>query len=169
MRLSGDAFGEIEIPNEGGFWKRDGIVRGKTMNRSLFVGEGLGDDAGGPSLLPRAAALLADVDALDAGGREAIRADFERDPAGGTASDYARFHLEELGEAGLAELFAPGPVPTTEEGVLAKLELCGISVHRAESGFSVVLDYSIGRTVTDQLIAVKLDETGGVVRLSMES
>jgi len=136
-------FGEVAVGSDGAYVTRDMPVGARSLTRSLFVGLELDADQ---ALLDRAASLVDTVAALDSRARAAIEADADEVP------DYVSFHLEELDEGVLREIFGAARSAIDRATFLARLDLVGVGVHAREpDGFSLVLDYSIGRAHTDQV------------------
>jgi len=139
-------FGRVEVAGDA-YVQRETTVGARSMQRSLYVG-----DLAQPAL-DQAATLIDTADALDARAREAIRA-----YDGDVVTDFIAFHNDELGLGLSATDFH------------ARLDLVGINIHpREPDGFSIVFDYSLGRSVSDQLLAVRLDARGTVAAVSHES
>lgn len=153
------SFGEVALAADGAYVTREVSLGSRSMPRSLFLGMEL-DQA----LLDRAAAVIDTLPTLDLRAREAIAANTDNMPA------YVTFHLEELDDDVLRQLFDADRSAIGRAAFLAKLELVGVNVHhRPESAFSLVLDYSLGRSYTDQLLAVAFDMRGHVLAVTHES
>jgi hypothetical protein len=162
-------FGDLVVEvADAGYCERETVVGSRVLKRSLFVGADLATDE---DLLSLGASLVDTLDTLDARAREAIRV--ENEGGDGTVRGYAEFHLEELDADVLMQIFGhetPERSAIDRGTFLAKLDLIGISVHaRAPSGFSLVLDYSLGRSHTDQVLAVTFDMEGRVLAVNHES
>jgi len=151
--LETKVFGCVDVLGDA-YVQRETTIGSRTLSRSLYVGDLVDQPA-----LDRAAALVDTADTLDARAREAIRAQHDGEPnVTDLVHDFIAFHLEEL-DLDLSAL-----------DFLARLDLVGISIHpREPDGFSIVLDYSLGRSVSDQLLAVRFDARGTAVAVSHES
>lgn len=157
-----ERFGRVVVKSGGAYLKcvKPEVLLGpRAVERSFFIGESL--DQG---RLDRAAALLDTLETLDARAREAIAA--ERDDVPG----YIEFHLEELDGGVLREAFAMDPSAVDRATFLARLDLVGVAIHAQKpAAFELVLDYSLGRQYSDQLLAVHFDVKGRAVCVSYES
>lgn len=152
-------FGNVVV-KAGAFERRETSLGARVLTRSLFIGDEFDD----PALLDRAASLLDTGETLDRRAREAI--DAEDDDVSG----YVAFHLDELEDDVLREIFGAERAAIDRAALLAKLDLVGVAIHaQAPAGFSLVLDYSLGRSVSDQLLAVSFDMEGRAVQVSHES
>jgi Protein of unknown function (DUF2004) len=155
-------FGEVVIAEDGAYVSHVAAADGRTRTPSLFIGAGL-DQA----RLDLAASRLDGIAGLDTRARDAISADLDRD-ADGVVASFVAFHLEELDVDARRTIFGDAEVPS-HRSTLARLDLVGVAIHAAPSGFSLVLDYSFDRRRTDALLAVSYDENGRLVRVSHES
>ena len=155
-------FGRVVVKSDGAYVKRakpEVLLGPRAVERSLFIGESL--DQG---RLDRAAALLDTLETLDARARKAIAA--ERDDVPG----YIEFHLAELDDGVLRKIFAMDPSAVDRATFLARLDLVGVALHAEKpAAFELVLDYSLGRKYSDQLLAVHFDVKGRAVCVSYES
>ena len=152
-------FGEVDVAADGAYVTREVAAGERTLTRSLFLGMELGQ-----GILDRAAALVDTLRALDVRAREIIETNADNVPG------YVSFHLEELDAGVLRELFGAERASIGREAFLARLDLVGVSVHAAPpEGFSLVLDYSVGRSVTDQILAVRFDMEGRALAVNHES
>jgi hypothetical protein len=152
-------FGDVAVAADGAYVTRPVSLGSRSITRSLFIGMELDQ-----RLLDRAARLVDTLETLDARARRAIEADTSDAPA------YVVFHLEELEVSILREIFGAERSAISREAFLARLDLVGVGVHSvAPDAFSVVLDYSVGRTHTDQLLAVRFDAEGRAMGVSHES
>ena len=82
---------------------------------------------------------------------------------------YLAFHREELDPETLRTALRADPAGLDDAAMLAQLDLVGVARHADDDTFSLVLDYSLGRAVTDQLLAVKHGPDGSVTDTSHES
>ena len=95
------------------------------------------------------AGMLDDVAGCDARARQAIRADLDA-----VVRDYFDFD-------------GADDLPQAPETFLAALHLVRIGLHPDEPG--AVFDYTVGRDLTDQLVAVTFDGNGTVTGVAVES
>jgi hypothetical protein len=152
-------FGDVVVATDGAYVTREVSLGSHSITRSLFLGMDL-DQA----LLDRAASLVDTLETLDARAREAIEANADDVPG------YVAFHLEELDDGVLREIFHADRSTISRTAFLARLDLVGVGVHaRPPDAFSLVLDYSVGRSFTDQILAVRFDTEGRAVAVSHES
>ena len=108
-----------------------------------------------------AAALpfVTDVTGFDALARQAMRDD---------GDDLVRDYLDFDGaEDMLRAVFGSGDVDTG--AFLAAMRLVRIGLHPEDPGAAAVFDYTLGRDLTDHLVAVTFDGTGAVTRVAVES
>lgn len=152
-------FGDLVLESDGdGFVRREIAVNGRTATCSLFV-----NGTVPVALLGRAAALVDTLDLLDARARDSLRSELAGDT---DVASFLQFHLDELSASELHERFGDDLAPSS---VLAALDLVGVAVHGKEATFEVVLDYSVGRALSDQLLAVRFDDDGQPRGVSHES
>lgn len=158
-------FGDLDVDGSDSLYVvRRTTVSGVTRDRGLYVSdEVLSDDAAFAAALAR----LDDTDALDARARAAIAATFT-DPDDGTVRDFLDFHLEELEPEVLARLVGV-EVPPDRATLLASIALLGFAIHPRANGAEIVVDYGVGRDVSDQVLAVAFEPSGAVRRVSHES
>ncbi|MEJ7597472.1 MAG: DUF2004 domain-containing protein [Kofleriaceae bacterium] len=158
--LASRLFGEVPLGDDGGFVTRALELGARTIERSLYVGDKIGSD---PTSLLLAQALLERLESLDVQARAALRARLAAETsADEMIGSYLAFHREELDPAAL------GGAGQDDAALLARLDLVGVAVHGTADEF-FVLDYSFGRAVTDQLLAVKHDAGGAITDLTHES
>jgi hypothetical protein len=152
-------FGEVGVAADGAYVTREVAIGARSITRSLFLGMELEQ-----GVLDRAAALVDTLGVLDVRARESIEANKSDVPA------YVTFHLEELEDAVLQQLFGAERSRITRESFLARLDLVGVSVHALPpQEFSLVLDYSVGKSITDQILAVRFAPTGHPTSVIHES
>ena len=152
-------FGEVVMAADGAYVTREVRLGSQSITRSLFLGMDLDQP-----LLDRAAVLVDTLGALDIRARAVIETNADNVPG------YVTFHLEELDDGVLRQLFDAERSAISHAAVLARLELVGISVHpRPPDAFSLVLDSSLGRSHTDQILAVSFDMRGHALSVSHES
>lgn len=152
-------FGDVDVAADGAYVTREVTAGSRSIKRSLFIGMELDQRQ-----LDRAARLVDAIEALDARARDALDTNTSEVPS------YVTFHLEELDDGVLREIFDAHRSSIDRARFLARLDLVGVNVHaRVPEGFSIVLDYSIGRAHTDQLLAVSFDTEGRALTVSQES
>jgi hypothetical protein len=155
-------FGEVDVDHRGAYEKRYVILGGHPLERAIYVDDALVDQA----KLDRAGALLDDLERLDIASRAAIAAELAH---GTVVAEFVAFHLDELDAATLHNIFG-GDVPSEPGPALAHLALVGAGLHPSKlDSFELVLDYSFGRAQSDQLLAIRFDDSGAVISLSHES
>ncbi len=146
-----DVFGEVEFDPEDdeNWWESEVDVDGRAVPVSL-VFEGAAVDDG---LLDRLAPYVTGLPGLARTARAAIRANLGEEPS--EVGEYIEHHLE---EPGIVEEVFGGTAPDTE-GFLARLSLVHVGIHGADGrpGYEAVLDHSIGKNVTQYVVAVKFD------------
>ncbi|MFC4997946.1 DUF2004 domain-containing protein [Dactylosporangium cerinum] len=97
------------------------------------------------------AGMLDDVAGADARARQAIRADLDA-----VVRDYLDFD-------------GADDLPQAPEPFLAALHLVRIGLHPDEPDAVAVFDYTLGRDLTDHLVAVTFDGHGTVTGVAVES
>jgi hypothetical protein len=156
----------IEVPGDGS-WRGTIILNGKPTPTRLYLDDHLSSS---PQLLQPAAQLLDQLDQLDLLARDAIRDELTRNPEGGVVAGYMEMHFEELDEAFTQSVFGRPREDVTTEVWLSALVFDKAAVHvDAPSGFSIVLDYVLDATQSDQLLAVTFGMDGRVLRVAHES
>ena len=152
-------FGDVGVAADGAYVTREVALGSRAITRSLFIGMELEQ-----GVLDRAARLVDTLETLDARARQAIQSDTRDVPA------YVFFHLEELEDAVLREIFGAERKAIDRAAFVARFDLVGVGVHAREpESFALVLDYSVGRAHTDQIIAVSFDMEGRAIGLCQES
>lgn len=151
-------FGSLPVADDA-YWSGATTVGGRQYVRAIFIG------TGDQNILDRAASLVDDLDRLDVRARAAIQAAHAADA---TVRGYVDHHLDAVDADVLERLF--GAAKPDDATFLARLELVGVAIHPVkEEHFKLVLDYSLGRDVSDELLAVRFDEAGEVVAVTHES
>ncbi len=114
--------------------------------------------------------FLEHLDTLNTKALKAIKEDFEDTEDGDTVKDYIQHHLDELDEKSLSLIVdKANTAKSPEKQMLEKLQLVRIGFYPDnEDGFAI-LDYTIGRNITDYLVVAYVGEGGEVEYLSMES
>jgi hypothetical protein len=155
-----EVFGEVEFDpdSDENWWESTVDVDGRTISVSLLF-EGAAVDDG---LLDRLVPYLTDLPELARTAWAAIRANLDEEPS--EVGEYIEHHLE---EPSIVEEVFGGTVPDTEQ-FLARLSLVHVGMHRDGDQYEAVLDHSIGKEVTQYVLAVKFDGNR-VTHLTTES
>lgn len=163
-------FGTVDLDGE--HISMETTVSGERLERSLYVDDELRD----PARLAEAARLLDDLDLLDRRARAFIAKEHVgKDP---TVRAFIDDQLAELDKETLTEAFGVAPPAITHAAFLAKLALVGVAIHSAAKprerspegdSFELVLDYSIGRSFSDELLAIRFSTAGEPTGLSHDS
>jgi hypothetical protein len=119
-------------------------------------------------LLDSAAQLVSRLAHFDALARAGLRDNHEED-SGSEVALYVAHHLEELSAETLLRIFEKPKESIRAEDVLTRLRLKRVGSYPAKSGGSATFDYTIGVDESQYVLAVQLDESGGVVGIAMES
>lgn len=83
---------------------------------------------------------------------------------------YLSHHLDELKPQNLTATFGLiDAQPPEPRRFIERLRIRHISLHPAENGPTLVLDYGFDPGITDYILAVETDETGAVESVEMES
>jgi hypothetical protein len=126
------------------YWKGETTVGGHRRERSLHLH--VTDQAA----LDRAAALVDDLERLDERARAFIHA--SRGGSDPTVRAFIDDQLAELDVESIVQVFGAGPETIDHATFLAKLQLITVAVRDSEDDlFELVLDYSIGPEVSDEL------------------
>lgn len=136
-------------------------VNGRVSTCSLSIDEGLSAES---QRLDTVLLLIDNLAALDL----KARAEIEQALVEGNAivSDFISDHHQEMPRASLREL---GLIGLPRSAFLSRLSLCGVNVRSNADTFHLVVDYSVGRAYSDQLLCVYIDEQGMPYRISHES
>ncbi|MBN1802476.1 MAG: DUF2004 domain-containing protein [Candidatus Lokiarchaeota archaeon] len=111
--------------------------------------------------------VLASLDEVMKMNDNAIKNDFEN---GGEVKFYVDFHLEEFEESELREILGnPDENIAKEIQILSKLKLVRIGFYPEENSSFVVMDYTISKTHTDELVVIKLDRNKNIEEIVIES
>ncbi|BAV07254.1 Protein of unknown function [Filimonas lacunae] len=110
--------------------------------------------------------LLEDLPALHQANHQAILTDYEN---GGSVKKYIDQHLESVEPETLADLLSEtDPSLPKEKQLLSLVHLKRVGFFPEDAERFVLFDYTIGKDVTDYLIAFTLDAQGSIVELTME-
>jgi hypothetical protein len=164
--LDHPVFGRVTVdPGAGVYWKKMLPL----ADRDVAVDMTIEDPAEvTPELLDRAALLVARLSHFDALARAGLRHSYDEDPDSAVAL-YVTHHLEELSAATLTAIFDKAKGSISVEDVLAHLLLRRVGSYPAKAGGSATLDYTIAAEESQYVLAVQLDESGGVIGIEMES
>lgn len=92
------------------------------------------------------------------------------DEEGDTVKYYLEHHLEEIEHDELSTLINFDDLTTEpQDQLLTKLELVRIGLYPHNEDNFAILDYSIGKEITDYLVVINTDENGELDYMSMES
>jgi hypothetical protein len=158
-------FGRVTAdPVEGLYWQKTLRVADRDVSVDLTIED---PAAVSMELLDSAAQVVSRLAHFDALARAGLRDSHEQE--GSEVTLYVTHHLQELSAATLLRIFAKPKESIGPEDVLSRLLLERVGAYPAKSGGSATFDYSIGRDETQYVLAVQLDESGGVVGISMQS
>jgi len=159
-------FGRVTVdPGAGVYWKRMLPL----ADRDVAVDMTIEDPAEvTPELLDRAALIVARLSHFDALARAGLRHSYDDDPDSAVAL-YVAHHLVVLSAETLTTIFDKAKGSITVEDVLSRLLLRRVGSYPAKAGGSATLDYTIGTEELQYVLAVQLDESGGVTAIEMES
>lgn len=155
-------FGSLQEDAEG-YWS-EFILHG---DASIEVDLNIDGDIDGAAV-SRLTSRLSDLPALEAQARAAMQADVEsEDPA---VTLYRSLHAEELSAEALAACFGGSDAWRTDvSAFVAALQLKRVGLYPADEEPSIIMDFILGESVTDYLLAVSIDRDGQVVAVDMES
>ncbi|UKB83383.1 DUF2004 domain-containing protein [Chryseobacterium sp. MEBOG06] len=92
------------------------------------------------------------------------------DEEGDTVKYYLEHHLEEIEQDELSTLINFDDLTTEpQDQLLTKLELVRIGLYPHSEDHFAILDYSIGKEITDYLVVINTDENGELDYMAMES
>ena len=164
--LTHPVFGRVTVdPGAGVYWQK--TLR--LADRDVAVDMTIEDPAAAtPELLDRAAQLVARLSHLDALARAGLRHSYDEDSDSAVAL-YVTHHLEELSAETLMGIFDKPKEAIAVDDVLARLILKRVGSYPAKGGGSATFDYTISADTSQYILAVQLDESGGVLGIEMES
>jgi hypothetical protein len=164
-RLTHPLFGDIDLA-AGDYWAAEIEYAGHPVKIDLNIEGGAINAAD----FERVMHLAGDLATLDGLGRGALRADYDQGEHPEGVALYHTHHLDVLDEAELAKCFGTADRKAIDiAALLARLRLCRVGLYPKSPERGIVLDYSIGKEVTDYLLAVSVDTAGEVVEVAMES
>lgn len=116
----------------------------------------------------RLTSRLSDLHALEAQARAAMRADVTSEDS--AVMLYRSHHVAELSAEALAACFGGSDAWRTDvPAFVAALHLKRVGLYPDDEEQSIIMDFTLGESVTDYLLAVSFDREGHVVAVDMES
>lgn len=120
------------------------------------------------SVLESIARFATDAAGFDHLARLAMREDWRQ--KGSAVRDYLEHHLDDLGaDERIAALGTEESRSIDVDTFLSRMHLIRIGLYPNTSDGCAVFDYTTGRELTDNLIAVNFDNRGKVTEIAMES
>jgi hypothetical protein len=159
-------FGRVTVdPGAGVYWQK--TLR--LADRDVAVDMTIEDPAAAtPELLDRAAQLVARLSHFDGLARAGLRHSYDEDSDSAVAL-YVTHHLEELSAETLMGIFDKPKESIVVDDVMARLFLKRVGSYPSKGGGSATFDYAISPDTSQYILAVQLDESGGVLGIEMES
>ena len=155
-------FGPLQEDAEG-YWCKP-IKHGDAL---IEVDLNIDGDIDGAAVL-RLTSRLSGLPALEAQARAAMHADVESEDSAVTL--YRSHHAEELSAEALAACFGGSDAWRTDvPAFVAALHLKRVGLYPNDEEQSIIMDFTLGESVTDYLLAVSFDREGQVVAVDMES
>lgn len=155
-------FGPLQ-DDAGGYWRKS-IKHGDT---SIEVDLNIDGDID-VAAVSRLTSRLSDLPALEAQARSAMRADVKSEDS--AVMVYRSHHAAELSAGALAACFGGSDAWRTDVPTfVAALRLERVGLYPDDEEHSIIMDFTLGGSVTDYLIAVSFDREGQVVAVDMES
>jgi hypothetical protein len=164
--ITSETFGVVEFDagNAESVWETEIEWAGQTVQVDLWFDGATMDSR----LLDGVARFVADVASFDQLARLAMREDWGQ--PGSAVKDYMEHHFDDLGEDERVEALGAADRESFDAGTfLARVSLARIGLYPNDSASHAVFDYTTGRELTDNLIAVKFDDRGEVAEIAMES
>jgi hypothetical protein len=156
-------FGELNPQNLEEFYDAEIEYAGRTIETDLNFEDSTID----LTSLEKVKEWIFDPQRLDTMGRDAIAKDVA---SGDTVKEYIEHHRDELDAEDVEELIKGGDQDLSREERLAKaLHLVRIGFYPHDRDNFIILDYSLGRELTQYLVVVNLTADGEVDYLTMES
>lgn len=122
-----------------------------------------------PSQLKKVKNYLENIGKFDKLNKTYLHDDYN-DKEGETVKFYVEHHLEEVEKEELSTLINFDDSATEpEQQLLKKLELVRVGLYPDSEDQFAILDYSIGRDITDYLVVINTDENGQLDYMAMES
>jgi hypothetical protein len=157
-------FGRID-PAEKDCWEATIDHAGRQIRIDLNLDSGKID----ADALARVTSLIDDPSKLEKSSREAMRKDYGQSEDS-MAALYRSHHRDELSEAELTTCFGTSKAWQDDIDVfLAHCKLIRIGLYPEETERCLVLDFSLGESVTQYLLVVSFDSNGKAVAVDMES
>ena len=143
-------------------WEREFSLNGVNFDVWLWASPSTELDA---TKLDAYAALLNNLNTLDATARQSLREFFADDRA------YIDFHVEEIENSEVMQqlLLNAGDAEITEQAFVARMQLSGIGLWHDATSAPVILDYVIDPDASDEILAVKTEQDGNVTVIDWES
>lgn len=169
--LKHPVFGTLTLDSTGGiFWEATRPLAKREIPVDLTVMgpvdvEAVGSE-GGP--LDLAAPFVSKLAAFDAQARDVLRSDYEDGPDS-PVTLYLEHHLDEMPEKAAMALFGRPADDVDVDAFLAKVQLCRVGLYPDEPERCAVFDYSLGKDVTQYILAVTFDSEGEINGVDMES
>jgi hypothetical protein len=162
-RIQDSRFGTIDhsVP---GSWSAAQAYAGREVTFDLSIQHGHLDGV----VLQGVLARVADLSALDAAARAALRRDLVAEDS--HVETYFDHHVAELDDAELLKLF--GTAAREEIAVdsfFERLALVRVGLYPERADAQLLLDYSLGPDVTNYVLCLAFDAQGAVVELTIES
>lgn len=155
-------FGPLQDDAEG-YWSKS-IKHGSA---SIEVDLNIDGDIDGVAV-SRLTSRLSDLPALEARARSAMRADVKSEDS--AVMLYRSHHAAELSAGALAACFGGSDAWRTDVPTfVAALHLERVGLYPDDEEQSIIMDFTLGESVTDYLLAVSFDREGHVVAVDMES
>jgi hypothetical protein len=120
------------------------------------------------SVLGSVARFATDAAGFDRLARLAMREDWGQQ--GSTVRDYLEHHFDDLGTDERVAALGPADRESIDaDTFISRVHLVRIGLYPNKPDRCAVFDYTTGRELTDNLIAVKFDDRGKVTEIAMES
>lgn len=110
------------------------------------------------------------LDELNASARDAIRRNHDDPSMEYGVRLYKKHHLSELDSGTLSQCFQQSdPARVSDEDFLKALHIARVGFYPEDDEHFTVVDYTLGRSLTDYLIVVNCDDKRRVVSIAVES
>lgn len=163
--LSHAVFGEVTVDDDGIDWLGKKALRGEEVSIDLTLPGGEPNPA---ACLDRVAVFVSELPAIDAAAREALGEDYEAGPDS-AAFGYLDHHLDELDPKVARRIFGVEPDAVDLHAFMRAAKLVRVGLYPSEIDRCAVLDYTIGRDVTQYVLSVAFDGERVVTSIDMES
>jgi len=115
-------------------------------------------------------ARLEKLDELDAVARAALASNASGDDEDAATLVYVDHHRDELPDSDLEALFGSADRDRVDVSrVLSKLELVRIGLYPEDADYHFLLDYSLGREISDYVLCAVFDSAGKLHEIELES